>query len=120
MRLLCLVALILLYSKAALVSSLTTTVLPPIKEGISSNGTQTALKPTTEKPNQKCYVCYSCSRVETSQSLSCQKGMNQCIVSKRIYFFLDKNTINRRKQNKEKEKLFYLLHSIFFFLSRKK
>ena len=116
MRLLCLVALILLYSKAALVSSFTTTVLPSIKEGSSnsSNGTQTIAKSTTEKPNQNCYVCYSCSRVETSQSLPCPKGNDKCIVSKRICIKLNKNnTVNRTKRNKEKEKLFCLLNSIF-------
>ena len=79
MRLLCL-ALILLYSKAASAFT-TTTVLPssPLNSSLVNNGT-VAIKPT-EKPNQNCYVCYSCSRVETSQSLVCPKGMNQCIVS---------------------------------------
>lgn len=105
MRLLCLVALILLYSKAALVSSFTTTVLPSIKEGSSnsSNGTQTIAESTTEKPNQNCYVCYSCSRVETSQSLPCPKGNDKCIVIELITGQFDRNCSDDEKCESERK-----------------
>ena len=34
-----------------------------------------------QNEERKCYVCYSCSRVETSQSILCQgEGENQCMV----------------------------------------
>merc|ERR1711976_307626 len=51
----------------------------------------------TEKPNQNCYVCYSCSRVETSQSLVCPKGMNQCIVIELITGQFDRHCSDDEK-----------------------
>ena len=37
-------------------------------------------QPAIQNEERKCFVCYSCSRVETSQSLLCPEGLNQCMV----------------------------------------
>ena len=35
-----------------------------------------------QNEERKCYVCYSCSRVDHAQSIMCQgEGENQCMVS---------------------------------------
>lgn len=52
---------------------------------VASAGDASKVEASVEETSQsnagiKCFVCYSCSRVESSQSLTCQEDDNQCMV----------------------------------------
>lgn len=45
------------------------------------NGNASSLEVAKGEESRKCFVCYSCSRVELSQSLQCQENFGQCMVT---------------------------------------
>merc|ERR1711941_250515 len=58
---------------------------------------------STKSQTRNCFVCYSCSRVETSQSLPCSKERDRCITIELITGQVDRDCSNDKRCENEKK-----------------
>ena len=47
---------------------------------VIKDSSSTSSSPAAASVERKCFVCYSCKRVETSQSVPCSEDEDQCMV----------------------------------------
>jgi len=69
-------------------------------------GSTTATTKRSDSNNQPihCYVCYSCNRVETSQSLPCPSDHDRCMIVHLVTGERDRLCSDERKCEEEKHK----------------
>merc|ERR1711953_692599 len=67
----------------------------------SSSTSSSAAAASVER---KCFVCYSCKRVETSQSVPCSEDEDQCMAVENAFGEVDRSCSTEEKCQKEKTK----------------
>merc|ERR1712034_102648 len=68
---------------------------------MATEDTAEVIKAAVER---KCFVCYSCKRVETSQSVPCSEDEDQCMAIENAFEEVDRSCSNEEKCQKEKSK----------------